>query len=116
MRVFKDPETGKLRAPTAEEAAQLKAKAPAGVAAKALVATPRIGMVTGRVNPQIVVHRNGMKSAELDQHTRAYSVATRRADGSIDMDCVTGSDGALAAVKSAHPVMTATKEHGDETQ
>jgi hypothetical protein len=90
LRAFKDPVTGQLRAPTA---AELKAAAAAKTPAE-----PR-GLVTGKLNPQAVRHANGAISQELTQADLMYSVATRKADGSVDLYCVPGADAAAKVMK-----------------
>lgn len=99
MKVVRDQVTGELRGPTPVEAqamaAQEKAKAPA----KAL------GLLTG-TEPQQKVMKNGAVMMELTEESMVYSVVTRKADGSLDMQCVHGSD-------AAHKVVNGkvTKEH-----
>lgn len=76
LRVVRDPVSGKLRAPTAKEAAAARAKVaePAG-AAKGMPATP--------VAKQ---HANGMRSVVLSPQQLSTLKAERRADGSLHVD------------------------------
>ncbi|HTD05791.1 post-PEP-CTERM-1 domain-containing protein [Undibacterium sp.] len=115
MRVFKDPVTGKLRAPTAEEEEALNNQVKADEANK-----------TGRQAKQARVKRvaevqrpDGSVMVELDESTMTYSVATRNADGSINMECVTGDEAADKLVNSASSTkksvnVSKAKEHNHE--
>ncbi|GGC68600.1 hypothetical protein GCM10011396_14550 [Undibacterium terreum] len=103
MRVAKDPVTGKLRAPTAEEDEALNNQIKADEASKA-----------GRQSTQArakravaVVRADGSRTMVLDESFMTYSVATRKADGSIEMECVTGSEAADKLV-NATPAATAS--------
>lgn len=105
MRVFKDPVTGKLRAPTAEENEILDNQTKAAEASK-----------TGRQSTQAKAKRrlevqrpDGTVMLELDDSQMTYSVATRNADGSISMQCVTGDENANKAVNAAPSASGATK-------
>lgn len=109
MRVFKDPVSGELRSPTAEEAAALESAAPG----KALRRAPR-GLLTGKVSPQSVTAPDGTVSQELDESSLSYTVMTRNPDGSTSMVCVTGNEAAEAALKgtkSATKTAKQSKEH-----
>lgn len=102
----RDSNNAPLRAPTASEAAAL---APANTARAA-----RIGLITGKVNPAPITHRDGTVEQELDASTMSYTVAKMNPDGSISMVCVTGDDAAKKIVKSgktARANVAATKEH-----
>lgn len=92
MRAFKDPVSGELRAPTAAEAKALEA-----AAAKTRTA-PR-GLITGKVSPQQIRHRDGSVELELTDDSLMYSVATRSADGSVNLYCVPGADNAAKVMK-----------------
>lgn len=94
MQVVKDPVTGELRVPTPDEAKALRAAKP-GSAKTGM----RRGLATGAINPQPVVHPNGMVSVELDEDSMAYSVARKNPDGSISQVCVTGPKAAARAMK-----------------
>lgn len=109
MRVVKDPVSGQLRAPTAEEAATLD-NAGAGRAQRR---APR-GLVTGKLNPAAVKHADGTVEQELDESSLSYTVMTRNADGSTSMVCVTGTaaaDAALKGQKSTAKAARSSKEH-----
>ncbi len=110
LTVAKDPVTGQLRAPTAEEAAALSA-APAGKY------QPR-GLITGKLNPAPIRHADGTIEQELDDSTQSFSVATRNPDGSVSLHCVTGTDaanglltkGSKASAKTAKAAKEASYE------
>lgn len=90
LRVFRDPETGQLRPPTREEAAELN----------------RIDAETTRESEPIFVvveHPDGMKSVELQGALMQSVVVTRNADGSLSSRCMPAR---LAAVPAA-PVQPA---------
>lgn len=72
MRAFRDPETGRLREPTAEEARKLSRMARAFVRQQELEA---------------VAHPNGMTSVDLKDAFLLDIVARRNPDGSISLDC-----------------------------
>jgi hypothetical protein len=104
--VARDTPNSPLRAPTANEAAALT---PANNARAA-----RIGMVTGKVNPAPITHRDGTVEQELDASTMSYTVARMNADGSISMVCVTGEEAANKIVKggkTARATVATSKEH-----
>ena len=75
LRAFRDPATGELRKPTAEEAA-------AAARAEAQ-ASPERQLVF-----EVVVHPDGMKTVDLQGAFMAAAVATRNPDGSITVRCV----------------------------
>jgi hypothetical protein len=103
LRVAKDPATGQLRAPTADEAKALDAAA----ATKAPVYR---GLLTGRVNPPPIRHPDGTVEQELDESTLQFSVARRNADGTISMDCVTGPEAAAKSMKGGQFANRITQE------
>lgn len=72
-RAFRDPKTGKLRAPTPEEASELSRRATRKSAAP--------------VAFEVVVHPDGMKSVDLKGAFSMSLVARRNADGSIAYEC-----------------------------
>jgi hypothetical protein len=97
MRVARDAQTGQVRAPTAEEN---KALDEAAARMRAAKGQGRVGMATGKVDPQAVTHPDGTVELELDESTLVYSVARRKADGSIEMFCVEGSEAASKALSA----------------
>lgn len=112
MRAARDAKTGQLRAPTAEESKALDAAAKL----RAAKGNARVGMVSGKLDPQPIKHADGTVEQELDESTMSYSVARRNADGSIEMVCVQGKDAATKALKTPQfagrpAVSKATQEH-----
>lgn len=98
-----------------DDAARARANIEASM--KAAARGQKVGMNTGRVNPQPVVHANGAVEQELDATTLSYSVARRRADGSIEMVCVEGAEAAGKALKSpafAKRQSPVAKEHAHD--
>jgi len=83
LRAFKDRDTGLLRAPTAEERAEIAAEAP---------------VVQGPV--QVLVRANGTKVAMPGESAMTFNVARRTADGQLVEDCVTGPDAASRVLAS----------------
>ncbi|MFZ6647058.1 post-PEP-CTERM-1 domain-containing protein [Undibacterium sp. TJN25] len=115
MRVFKDPVTGQLRAPTAEESAALDAQDKAVQASK----SGRQATQARAKRAVAVVRPDGSKTMALDESFMTYSVATRNADGTLGMECVTGEEAAeklMSAAPSATASAKATKfeEHHHE--
>ena len=111
-RVFKDPVSGELRAPTAAEASALEA---AGKSLKAQRQAPARGLVTGRINPGQIKHADGTVQQELDESSLSHTVMTRKADGALETVCVTGAEAVDAALTGKKSVNTkaakASREH-----
>lgn len=80
MIIVKDPDTGELRAPTAEEAA-------------ALIATPRFARFAtlSAPAPRAYVTSSGARGLTLGESTLGSALARRNADGSLTEACVVGS-------------------------
>lgn len=100
MVIVKDSVTGKLRAPTASEAAALAAAAKPATSA--------------RQGARTVKGPGGADGLVLDDSTNVYSVATKGPDGKVKIGEVTGPEAAKKAViqpktKSA-PKSTANNE------
>ena len=90
MRVFRDPETGRLRQPTREEAAELdRAEAEAAPESERIF--------------RVVEHPDGMKSVDLQGAFAQAVVVTRNADGSLTFRCMPDGQ-ATAPVKPAPSV------------
>lgn len=89
MLVVKDPVTGQLRAPTADEAAALTA-APAANSATA--------GATASEAPKVIPGPGGGVGVKLDDSTRVYSVAKRNADGTVSLSEATGAQAAQRVV------------------
>jgi len=88
MVVVRDPQTGKLRAPTADELKALRAQAPS-----AALAAPR--------QPATVSRGDGSRGVRLGEGNMVYEVVTRGADGKLTRECVEGSTGAAQALDHA---------------
>ncbi|MBX9869208.1 MAG: hypothetical protein K2X63_05370 [Burkholderiaceae bacterium] len=94
MKVVKDPQTGELRAPTADEFKKMQAQENAARSVK----KKNLGILTHTEEPKLVRHRRGGLKMELTEDSMVYSVLTRNADGSLAMQCVTGADAAQKAL------------------
>ena len=90
MVVVRDPQTGKMRAPTLDELKVLRSKTPAPAA---LSSTPRAAALGTR--------HDGARGVRLGDRTMVYEVVTRGADGKLSSQCVEGADSAQNAI--AHP-------------
>lgn len=80
------------------DAAQARATMEASM--KAAARGQKVGMLTGKLNPQPMKLAGGVVAQELDASTMMYSVARVAADGTIEMVCVNGSDAADKALKA----------------
>lgn len=67
---------------------------------KAAARGQKVGMLTGKLNPQPMKLAGGGVAQELDASTMMYSVARVNADGTVEMVCVNGSDAAAKAMKA----------------
>ena len=85
MVVVRDPQTGKLRAPTADELKALRAQTPS-----AALTAPR--------QPATVSRGDGSRGVRLGERNMVYEVVTRGADGKLTRECVQGSTGATHAL------------------
>lgn len=113
-QVVRDADTGKLRAPNHEEHKALREQQREARKAEPADAARR-GLVTGTLDPAPARRANGMVSLELDESSMSYTVMTRRPDGSLAMQCVTGSDAAARAMRGARGGLpTSSKEHGHD--
>ncbi len=93
LTVVRDAETGKLRAPTADEAAALKAKASAG---KSVQRTAAPSVVLNKY------HSSGIHGFRLTDESMSTSVAVRKADGSIERQCFDSHGAGADAVAKGH--------------
>ncbi len=84
MRAFRDPETGKLRKPTAED-----------LLADAQV-TPALN--NNAAAARFTARGNARATALLDESFMSYAVVGRGADGALDMQCVVGEERARKAL------------------
>jgi hypothetical protein len=90
MVVVRDPQTGQLRAPTADELKELRARTPA----TAGLAAPR--------PPATVSRRDGSRGLRLGEQGMVYDVVTRGPDGKLTSECVHGEAGAAHALDHNH--------------
>ena len=104
MVVVKDPQTGKMRAPTPEELRALRAKTPPSAAALAGAAQ----------QPKSLTRRDGARGVRLGEKTLVYDVVTRGEDGKLSEQCVHGEDAARNALQ--HPANAEHKEHRHEAR
>ena len=81
MVVVRDPLTGQLRAPTADELKELRAKTPATTG----FAAPRA--------PATISRRDGARGVRLGDKDMVYEVVTRGPDGKLTSECVHGDAG-----------------------
>lgn len=89
LKAYKDPATGQLSSPTAEQAAALDAAAPPSARrSAAAVARPAA---------------HGGKAIMLDEEHDSQAVATRDADGGLSEVCVPNHSAALAVIKGERP-------------
>lgn len=102
MIAVRDPVTGQLRAPTAEELADLQAKSQAAKSSRmrALSVAPA---------PVERVNASGARGVRPGPEHISYSVVTRNADGSLSSSCVQGLDKAEAIV-SGQAAKSSNKE------
>lgn len=116
MRVVRDPVTGRLRAPTPEEAQAMDAQEARLRAEKAAAATG--GAKGAAPAPMEFRQANGSVRYRVGDAFLSYSVVTRKADGSLDMQCVTGKDTAEKLVLNpkadamSTSAATLDREHG----
>ena len=76
-----------------------KARAAMEASMKAAARGQKVGMLTGKLNPQPQKLAGGAVAQELDATTMVYSVARINADGVVEMVCVNGAE---AAAKALH--------------
>jgi hypothetical protein len=101
MVVVRDPQTGKMRAPTPEELRALRAKAPSA----AITSAPR--------ELKSLTRRDGARGVRLGEKTLVYEVVTRGEDGKLSSQCVQGED---AAGHALHSDNAEHKEHRHEAR
>jgi hypothetical protein len=97
MRVSRDPVTGQIRIPTAEEN-------------KALDDQQAAAAASGQTAPAVVdqsprVLPSGAVAVKLDESSMVYSVMVRNADGTMSMQCVTGEENANGIVQGKTPLV-----------
>jgi hypothetical protein len=105
QRVAVDPATGRMRAPTAEEAAELDRLDRVARSGQRLqrsaaqTTTQQLAGVESVADDGTFTTAEGAKGMLLDDSQMVYSVVTRGADGSLSMECVDGVDAANKLVK-----------------
>jgi hypothetical protein len=104
MVVVRDPQTGKMRAPTPQELRELRAKAPPPAAS--LSSTPQ--------QNRALTRRDGARGVRLGEKTLVYDVVTRGEDGKLSTQCVHGEAAAQDALQ--HPANAEHKEHSHEAR
>jgi hypothetical protein len=108
--VFKDPQSGQVRNPTADEAKELNdlraAQRAAAVNERRVSGAPPANIAT--------LQPNGAVRAFLDEDSISYSVMTRNSAGELALQCVTGADAASNAMSTAGA--TKSKEHQHDVQ
>ncbi|HEY9066248.1 MAG TPA: hypothetical protein VIO33_14785 [Burkholderiaceae bacterium] len=82
MKAYRDPETGKLRRPTADDLLD-----------EASAAQP-----SAAPSVRVTTSADGRRSAQSDESFMSYAVVTRDAGGRLDMQCVTGEQQARKAL------------------
>ena len=103
QRVVRDPETGALRAPTAEEAAALQN----------LTARRALQLRAAPAAPLQKFHASGARGVRLTDEFMSYSVMVRQADGTLAEQCFGSQAEADAAVKAgaqSRPIATSKLE------
>ena len=118
MTVTKDPVTGELRTPTAEEFSTLQKQQAKDRAVKSKV-NAKAAPVASKAADAVDTERradNGAIGQHVGEEFMSFSVATRKADGTTSIDCVTGADAANKLVKaprkSTGKINKTDKEHG----
>jgi hypothetical protein len=100
MVVVRDPQTGQMRAPTAQEMQALHPLPKASLRAQAPLSS------------LVVTKPNGSRALRLGERGLVYSVVRRAPDGSLAEQCVQGQEAASKAL--AQPAPASHKEHSHE--
>jgi hypothetical protein len=95
--VFVDPATGKIRKPGPSEIGAQRSQSRAAVASRPATA------------PVEIHGPGGAEGVLLDDSHMSFMVATRKADGTIALECVTGRATADHAAQSAQPAKAAAE-------
>ncbi len=93
MQIAVDPETGRLRPPTAVEAAKLAA------GMRKMFGKP----VHSKSGPQVTEHADGMLSAVIAPDLIRYSVLHINEDGSRTQECLKSPGGLEALIETTNP-------------
>jgi hypothetical protein len=97
--VFVDPVTRKIRKPGPSEIGAQRSQSQSQAAVVARPATP----------PVLIHGPGGAEGVLLDDSHLSYMVATRKADGKIALECVTGPAAAERAAQSSQPAKAAAE-------
>jgi hypothetical protein len=97
QRIAIDPETGRLRAPEADELPAARANAGAARAAAATSAARAAAPAEERAKPAAGT-RFGAKGFRVDPNRMSFTVVRRNADGSLATQCVNGESAAQHAM------------------
>ena len=108
LKVVRDSVSGQLRAPTGAEAQAMAEQDMANLKAKGKAS---VGILTGTEAPQQQMTASGAVRMELSEDTMVYSVVKRAADGSLEMQCVTGAAAAKKFVNSKSPATKQEHKH-----
>jgi hypothetical protein len=99
--VVRDPETGELREPTAQELIELQSP-PEPIFSLRAVQTPS--------GPRPIVSESGLQGLQLGDEQMTFTVATRRADGTIGVTHAAGKTDAEQHVRTGTRGLAAGKE------
>lgn len=91
MRAFKDPVTGELTGPTADQAAELEAATPA---------TAVLRSKSLKSAPATIALPQGGVGITLDDSQASYSVAHKDASGNVVEECLPNKSAAKAAMRA----------------
>lgn len=108
LRVVVDPETGKLRAPSAAEIKASDDRAAAARAARAAAQGAARSTAAPAAEPLVKAYANGARRARLTDAFHSHSVAVVRADGTLDTQCYETKDAAIKALQGARAPQAAT--------
>lgn len=97
--VARDPVTGRLRAPTAEEAQALGKQQQSAQTTRALSA--RSAAPTHAASPLLRNHRGGASSVRVTEDFVSHVVVARDADGKLHQQCVASKNAADEAIDHA---------------
>jgi hypothetical protein len=109
MRAFRDPVTGQLRAPNADEAQAGTQRAAAAGAQRAAPASSPINTLPYAQAPlKVQRHASGATSVRLDARHMHFATAKRNADGTLSYFCAEGhGHSTTAQARNAHTHRTA---------
>ncbi|HEY0955722.1 MAG TPA: hypothetical protein VGE36_13235 [Roseateles sp.] len=102
LTVVRDSATGKLRAPTAEEAQELAAKRQNGSAALRGTTARSTAAGSAAATPLMRNHRGGAASARVTDEFISHAVARQGADGKLQQHCVSAKDASIDHTGHGH--------------